>query len=326
MFKKLRTHFILINLLSTSLILITAFSIIYFVARNSSLEHRPISGQPPEFETFLENADTDEQSQLAPIFNNYLEERILADRKASLNQLLFTLIITGISFEIVIVIFSYLFAEQSIRPVREAYESQKIFIANASHEIKTPVAAIKANLEAADLSSQNHWIKNVELEADKIERLNLSLLKLAQTDAITTKPPVKDVKLKTATTKIIDSFASRLRKRKLKTNFQLSSDFTTKLCLDDYQELLGILIDNAIKYSKSSIAITLTPKSFTIKNDGATIPADKLPHVFDRFYQVDKTSKGSGLGLAIAASLASRNHWHLTANSTKNFTEFTLSF
>ena len=98
MFKKLRTHFILINLLSSSLILITAFSIIYFVARNSSLEHRPISGQPPEFETFLENADTDEQSQLAPIFNNYLEERILADRKASLNQLLFTLIITGISF------------------------------------------------------------------------------------------------------------------------------------------------------------------------------------------------------------------------------------
>jgi signal transduction histidine kinase len=64
----------------------------------------------------------------------------------------------------------------------------------------------------------------------------------------------------------------------------------------------------------------------TVKNDGKTIPAEKLTKVFDRFYQTDKTAEGSGLGLAIAKAVAERNGWKIRAESDKKTTSFILEF
>ncbi|MBR3131259.1 HAMP domain-containing histidine kinase [Candidatus Saccharibacteria bacterium] len=316
MFRKLRNHFILINLATTSFILIAAFSSIYIVAKNSSDTRRPI---PIEI-NFEESTDKQEIK-----FRQIMEERIIADREVSLKSLLVTLIIIGVAVEIVVAIFSYLFAEQAIKPVKTAYETQKIFIANASHEIKTPVAAIKANLEAADLSEENHWIKNIEIEADKIETLNLALLRLAKTDAVQETLFVEEFDLKRTTSGIVSSFSSRIKQKGIKLKNNAVSK-KIKLNRSDFKEIFEILLDNAIKYCDKSIDITVTSKTLTITNDGTTIPNDKISHVFDRFYQVDKTSSGSGLGLAIADSLAKRNNWQLTAKSNNNSTTFELYF
>ncbi|MBQ6396377.1 HAMP domain-containing histidine kinase [Candidatus Saccharibacteria bacterium] len=322
MFKKLRNRFILINLVATSLILVAAFSTIYVYSYNALKNRRPV---PQELTLeFTEETTPDEIVRVRHV----LEERVLADRSQTLNSLLISLILAGIAVELIIAIFSFYFSEEAIRPVREAYETQKIFIANASHEIKTPVAAIKANLEAADLSESNHWIKNIELEADKIERLNLDLLKLAKTDAIKEAVVLEDVKLRPLVETTLKSFESRLKKDNisLKTKFNLKDKTSIKLNPADFKEILEILTDNAIKYCKSSIELSVSQKSLTIKNDGTTIPKEKLPHVFDRFYQVDKSASGSGLGLAIASSLASRNNWSLKVASDASSTSFTLSF
>ena len=315
MFRKLRNHFILINLATTSFILIAAFSSIYIVAKNSSDARRPI---PLEI-TIEELPDGNTK------FRQIMEERIIGDREASLRSLLITLIIIGVAVEIIVSIFSYIFAEQAIKPVKTAYETQKIFIANASHEIKTPVAAIKANLEAADLSEENHWIKNIEIEADKIETLNLALLRLAKTDAVQEKLTIEEFDLKRTVSGIITSFSSRIKNKgiKLKNN---TTNKKIKINRSDFKEIFEILLDNAIKYCDKSIVITVTTKNLTITNDGTTIPNDKLAHVFDRFYQVDKASSGSGLGLAIADSLAKRNNWQLSVKSDKNTTSFELRF
>ena len=316
MFKKLRNHFILINLVTTTLILIAAFSTVYLTAKNSAAERRPAP-----LDTTIEFLDTDGNSIT---FRQIMEDRIRADREASLKSLLLTLIITGVAVEIIVAIFSYLFAEQAIKPVKTAYETQKIFIANASHEIKTPVAAIKANLEAADLSEKNHWIKNIELEADKIETLNLALLRLAKTDAIQETLKIEDVHLAKTARSILNSFKSRLNQKQIdvKTNF---SDKSIKLNRADFKEIFEILLDNAIKYCDKNIVIELDGKKLKVENDGAKIPKDQLAHIFDRFYQVDKSSAGSGLGLAIAKSLADRNRWELTVNSD-NLVSFELRF
>ncbi len=316
MFRKLRNHFILINLATTSFILITAFSSIYIVAKNSSDTRRPV---PIEI-NFEESTDKQEI-----IFRQIMEERIIADREASLKSLLVTLIIIGITVEIVVAIFSYLFAEQAIKPVKTAYETQKIFIANASHEIKTPIAAIKANLEAADLSEENHWIKNIEIEADKIETLNLALLRLAKTDAVQEILSVEEFDLKRTTSGIISSFSPRIEQKGIKLKNDTASK-KIKLNRSDFKEIFEILLDNAIKYCNKTIDITVTSETLTITNDGTTIPNDKISHVFDRFYQVDKTSSGSGLGLAIADSLAKRNNWQLAAKSNNSSTTFELHF
>ncbi|MBR3319781.1 HAMP domain-containing histidine kinase [Candidatus Saccharibacteria bacterium] len=312
MFRKLRNHFIIINLVTTSVILVAAFSTIYFVARNSSENRRPA---PLEL-----SIDFGEQEG----FRKIIEERIIDDRKASLNSLLLTLLGTGVAVEIIVALFSYFLAEQAIKPVKDAYNAQKIFIANASHEIKTPVAAIKANLEAADLSDENHWIKNIEIEADKIETLNLALLRLAKTDAVQETLKIEEFDLKRTINGVISSFSSRIEQKgiDLKTDI---ADKKVKTNKSDLKEIAEILLDNAIKYCEKEITISVTSKSLTISNDGAKIPKDKIEHIFDRFYQVDKSSSGSGLGLAIAASLAKRNKWDLKASSDK-LTSFVLSF
>ena len=315
MFKKLRNHFILINLVTTSLILVSAFSTVYFVVKNSS------DRKPAPIETTLEFMRDDGS---VTSFRQIMEERIRADREASLSSLLLTLIITGVAVEIIVAIFSCLFAEQAIKPVKTAYEAQKIFIANASHEIKTPVAAIKANLEAADLSETNHWIKNIELEADKIETLNLALLKLAKTDAYKETLKIEEFDLKKVSQAVINSFKSRLEQKDLKFKFTCQ-DKKVKLNKSDFKEIFEILLDNAIKYGQKKVTIEIDSKALKITNDGAKIPSDKLPHIFDRFYQVDKSASGSGLGLAIADSLAKRNNWKLTATSDK-LTTFVLNY
>ena len=313
MFKKLRNHFIIINLATTTMILIAAFSTVYLVVKNSSESRRPAP-----FEAMSELDDIENLRKL-------MEDRIFAEREANLKSLLLTLITTGIAVEIVVAIISYVLAEQAIKPVKTAYEAQKIFIANASHEIKTPVAAIKANLEAADLSDENHWIKNIELEADKIETLNLALLKLAKTDAIQETPTVEDVDLSRTVKSLLNSFESRLNQKDITPKVNLTGK-KAKLNKADFKEIFGILLDNAIKYCDKSITIDLDNKKLKITNDGTAIPQDKLAHVFDRFYQVDKSSSGSGLGLAIADSLAKRNNWQLTATSTSKTTSFELKY
>lgn len=325
MFRKLRNRFVLINFLTTSIILLAAFSSIYLFASNSAENRKPI---PPDQSLEYSETFIDPLTGETTRFRTIVEERVLADRKLALSNLSTVLLITGVSVELVVILFSFYFAESAIKPVKDAYETQKIFIANASHEIKTPVAAIKANLEAADLSEENHWIKNIELEADKIERLNLDLLKLAKTDAIKEAIVLEETELKPLVASTVKSFASRLKSKnlKLKTSYNLSETASARLNPADFREILEILLDNAIKYSAKNISLTLSPKSLELKNDGATIPKEKLPHVFDRFYQVDKSASGSGLGLAIADSLARRNNWTLKAASDDSSTSFTLHF
>lgn len=323
MFKKLRNWFILINLLSTSVILLAAYLCIYLFAYNSAEKRDPLPS-----EAYFEFTQTSLPNSESSV-REYIEERVVADRHIGLKNLLIVLLITGCTVEVVVALVSYLFAEEAIRPVREAYETQKIFIANASHEIKTPIAAIKANLEAADLSETNRWIHNIEIEADKIETMNLDLLKLARSDLVNEIPVPKDVDLKSLVNATIESFESRIRQKpqlKFSKSFQLNDKTSVKINEVDFKEILEILIDNALKYSHKKIRLTVTSKTLAIKNDGATIPAEKLHHVFDRFYQVDKTANGSGLGLAIAASLANRNHWTLKADSDSSSTSFTLNF
>ena len=111
---------------------------------------------------------------------------------------------------------------------------------------------------------------------------------------------------------------------------KLKIDAPEKLNLNmneaDFTQILDILLDNAVKYSKKTIKIQLSGHLLTVENDGKTIPVEKLNKLFERFYQVDKTSEGSGLGLAIAKAIADQNKWKIWAESDKTGTKFSVSF
>lgn len=306
MFRKLRTKLILMNLGITTVVIVVAFTAIYVFATKAASNRPPL----PEQQTMIFSED----------FENTINITIRKERQAAANDLLIMLIISGVAIELIVAGISFYLAEESIKPVREAYEAQKVFIANASHEIKTPLAAIAANLEAADIQD-NKWIQNVETETEKLTTLNNELLTLARTDLVKKRDTV-EVDLARLVKGELKRFEPRLGDKQLQT--EIKSNGKTKLAKADYVQILGILIDNAIKYSDKLIDVTLKDGKLAVRNDGVKIKKKDVEHVFERFYQVDKSADGVGLGLAIAKSIASHNNWSLTAGSHDEMAEFVL--
>lgn len=307
MFRKLRNKLILINLGITTLVIVLVFSLIYIVETQAAKQRPPMPGE--QIEIYTDD------------FENALEIYMERERQAAAQDLLIMLIISGIAIELFVVVISYYMAETAIAPIRDAYNAQKLFIANASHEIKTPLAAISANLEAADIKD-NKWIRNVEKETAKLTALNGELLTLARTDLMENST-LSEVDLNEVIIEELKSFEPRLDGIKLKLDIK---PVRTKTNSSDFVQIFRILVDNAIKYCNHKINISLNDHMLEVVNDGTTISENDLPHIFERFYQTDKTAEGVGLGLSIAKTTADKNGWELFAESDQKSTSLILNF
>lgn len=309
MFSKLRNKFILTNLITSTIIIVMAFSSIYLgtmVAQNNRKPHN----MPKEFENSQEMQDA-------------FERELDKAHAEQLARLAFVLIMVGVITEVLVFAASYYYAEKAIEPVKNAYIKQREFIANASHELKTPIAAARANFEALGTDEQP-WTDNVDMELERASRLVNDLLTLARTDGRSVEAVKKDVDLAKIVRRRVQLIEARIDDKQIE--LDLPEELKMKIADADFTQVIDILLDNAAKYSKSKIVVKLTTKALSVENDGKTISAEKLPHVFERFYQADKTAEGSGLGLAIAKAVCDQNHWKIVAESGKKNTKFTLSF
>jgi len=308
MFRKLRNKLIIINLGITSLVILAVFSAIYIISTSSA------SNRPP--------MPNEKRNEFSEEIENFVEKSVREERESAAKQLLIILVVSGVTIELIVVFISYFLAEEAIKPVREAYESQKVFIANASHEIKTPLAAITANLEAADIRG-NKWISNVEKETAKLTMLNNELLTLARTDLVNT-INLEEVELGEVVKRELEAFEPRMEEIEFSKNIDVTD--VIKINVSDFVQILNILLDNAIKYCEKRIDLILGDRKLIIENDGTTISDKDLTRIFDRFYQADKSADGVGLGLSIAKGLAKHNGWRLLAKSDNNKTKFILRF
>ena len=307
MFKNLRNKFILTNMITATIIILIAFSSI-FIATAAS--HRtPV--------------DMRRDSSLSDEMHDRFAEEIQNDREERLANLGITLITVGMIIELLVFGISYYLADKAIRPVQDAYRKQKEFIANASHELKTPIAAARANFEALGTTEQP-WTDNVDAELDRAAELVNSMLTLARTDGRVATAKRKEIDLVKTVKKRAQLINARLGEKELKV---VAPEEAKKVIAEaDLLQILDILFDNAVKYSKSVILIEVTDKSIVVSNDGKVLSSRDYDRIFDRFYQVDKTAEGSGLGLAIAKTVADQNGWKLKAGSNKKMTVFTLGF
>ncbi len=322
MFRKLKRKFVLTNVLTSSAILIIAFSTIYVVAAHGAAHRmqKPFDEEPQM--RFDNPAFNDDYSTK---IKEEIDERLEDERRDSLQSLLISLIVSGVAMEIIIVAVSFFLAEQSIKPVREAYNAQKAFVANASHEIKTPLAVIQANLEAADIQG-NQWIDNVAKKTEDLANLNNQLLTLAKMDAIEQKIELKEVSLPKLVRETSSFYEPQATAKKaaieIVVSEKMDKDKKIKINKTDFVQLLNILLDNAVKYCKSKVVIEIDQRKVVVTNDGATIKKEDLQHIFDRFYQTDKTRSGVGLGLAIAKQISEHNNWKIDATSDQKTTSF----
>jgi len=245
------------------------------------------------------------------------------------SNLLGALFVTNVVIWLAGGIGSYYLAKRTLKPIEEAHEAQSRFTSDASHELRTPLASMKVELEVAlrdpDLTKEEMrelLSSNLE-EVNKLTKLSQTLLQLSQLDhrAITReKVPLR----KTAKT-VVGRFKNNSRIALGAAN-KIPHVYANEL---NVEELLTILLDNALKYSppSSKVHVRFIRKrhmaGFEVENTGKGIPADILPHIFDRFYRADasrtsNTSKGYGLGLSLAKKIVELHEGELTVTSAAN--------
>lgn len=321
MFRKLRNRIIIITMIITTVILVLAGSSVMIFSSATRPEPRPFPDS-----AFFSAPDFNQSGLQDQYSNEQLQDFIKNDRKDGNIRLFVTLLSVGAFVEITVFIIIYYLSDKIVAPVRDSYDKQKMFIANASHELKTPLAVIEANMEALEVDKKSEaWKNNIETEIAHANKLVLDLLQLAKMDAGSiAKAPSEQIDLGATIKERIDIFKPKFAGE---ITFKKETDSTNyTLPKQDFLQVLDILLDNATKYGDKKISIILKQKELVVINDGATIGKKDIEKIFDRFYQTDKTREGSGLGLAIAKALCGQNDWRITCESDKNIAKFTVCF
>ncbi|WP_273888877.1 sensor histidine kinase [Rubrobacter naiadicus] len=209
-------------------------------------------------------------------------------------------------------------AGRAVRPVREAFERQRTFIADASHELRTPLTLIRADTEVLyrglEDSGDRELAADVLAETDRMDEMISDLLLVARLDA--GKLPVERGSFELAP--VIRDAVERFDRRAGSGGVRLEVDAPEDLVAGGDPtrtgQILAALLDNALVYTPRGGTVTVGARrrggfvEITVRDTGPGIPNEHLPHVFDRFYRVDKARSrargGAGLGLSIARDLA----------------------
>lgn len=255
-----------------------------------------------------------------------------------------TVLIAGLACTGSLLIFyvvSRFLARLAIRPIEIAWKQQQQFVADASHDLKTPLTVILANMDILrahkeeSVSSQRKWLDSTAEEAERMHALTCKMLELAKSEDMKQNLVFSEIDISELCEKVLLQFEPVAFEK----NITLESEIEPFLCMKSHEEsfvrLVHILLDNAIKYSadadmvKISLSTSKKAVCFSVRNFGAVISPEDLPHIFERFYRADKArGAGSfGLGLSIAKNLADGLHGEIRAESdTENGTVFTVTF
>lgn len=205
-------------------------------------------------------------------------------------------------------------AEIAIAPVEQAWEQQKQFLADASHDLKTPLTVILANNNILSshkdetVGSQMKWVESTNEEAGRMSDLINKMLELAKNESTKEELRFGRVDLSETVENAILQFEVVAFEKNITIESGIQPGIVVKTHRATVSKILEILFDNAIKYSDENekIAVTLYQSSkkvyFSINNKGEYIKEDELPHIFERFYRTNKEREvgGHGLGLSLA--------------------------
>jgi signal transduction histidine kinase len=240
------------------------------------------------------------------ISREQLEERVKENlSQGALAGFIFLLVFWAISIRL---------ATMAVAPVEKSWEQQKQFLADASHDLKTPITVILANNNIIashkdeTVASQMKWIESTSEEAGRMSDLVNKMLELAKSEAAHDELKIGEIDLSELVENSILQFEVVAFEKNLTIESGIQPNMIVRTHPATFSKVLEILFDNAIKYSeengKISIALYQSGKKiyFTINNKGEIIQPEDLPHVFERFYRTNKERKvgGHGLGLSIA--------------------------
>lgn len=223
-------------------------------------------------------------------------------------------------------------AGKIVSPLEESYLSQRQFISDAGHELKTPVAVINANLELLSREiGENQWLSNIQYENERMSSLVIQLLELARAENVT--PQMESLDLSRLVYGETLPFETVAYEKGLTLNSEISENACVCGNSTQLKQLVSILIDNAVRHSSrgNEVRITLRKEKshalLSVMNDGEEIPPEQQKHLFERFYRTDEARTGEdghyGLGLAIARAIVTAHKGTIAVCCHHGKVEFT---
>ena len=236
------------------------------------------------------------------------------------NSVIISLLVLGL-----VTFFSYVLSKKAVAPMVQAYEKQNAFITDASHELKTPLAIIKTSADVLEMEGgESKWTGNIHKQVNRLNGLigNLiSLTKLEESDDLD--------RLDFSFSDVLNDCVTDVKDYALSLDKNIVTDIEDGISFKGNEKLIrqviGILLDNAIKYAKenSDINVRLTKQNkkivFTVENEADNLEIKNYNVLFERFYRADssRNSKtgGYGIGLSIAQSIVLKHKGKISADS-----------
>lgn len=268
---------------------------------------------------------------------------VLLDRTNEVSTMTRLLVILAGIFAlslVVLFLLSVLLSKWAVTPIEDAWNRQRVFFSNASHELKTPLAVISANLDVITsnpdetVAHQGKWFGYIRSEADKMSRLINEMLYIAREERTDSKTVMAELDLSEAAEGACLAMEAVAFEKGKTLITDIEPNVTVKGDKESLTRTINILIDNAVSHSSEHSEITVRLKKsrgkakLTVENQGKPIPKEDLQRIFDRYYRTDasrsRDTGGFGLGLAIAKTVAEKHGGSITAESDENRTVFTL--
>jgi signal transduction histidine kinase len=208
-----------------------------------------------------------------------------------------------------------------MRPVHGSFERQRAFVADASHELKTPLTLIRADAEVVLYRGRLHeedrkLVEHALAETDRMSSVLSDLLLVARLDAGKLEVSEKPFDLAASLSEEAERFGARAAGKDVLLEVQAPGELQARGDAKRTEQILGILLDNAVKFTPTGGRITVVGRLLdrwaeaSVRDNGPGIAPEHLSHIFDRFYRAEaarsrgEAGGGTGLGLAIARDLA----------------------
>ncbi|CAM4475859.1 sensor histidine kinase [Paenibacillus typhae] len=248
----------------------------------------------------------------------------ITSRQKILTNLIYIFTVVGVVMLVILYFTSRYFANRSIKPVQEAFDKQKQFIADASHELKTPLAIINTNTDVLlsnpedTILEQSKWLHYIKSETERMAKLTNDLLYLTEMDDSRTGMIHAPFNISEAVENIILTMEAVIFEKNVALEYDIEPNLSVNGNSEQIKQVVMILLDNAVKYTGPKGEITLTLRRqhndvlLSVTNTGEGIAPEHLNRIFDRFYRTDtsraRKQGGYGLGLAIAKSIVEQQH------------------
>lgn len=279
--------------------------------------------------------DDETMVRVADIKNSILWEKIIfyKNQRYSQNDFMYDLtafLFLSLFLTIALYFIWYKFVGKALRPVQRSLEDMSDFVHNAGHELKTPLAVMRGNLQV--MQSEKEYdpklIKTSIKEVDHINNLIEGLRELAELGQLSEK---ENLALAPEVTKVLREYEVPIEEKKLQVHNSVKGMFVVFANRNELHVLLANLISNAVKYTQEewTIDISLRKNILLIRDSWQGISAEEQEKIFHRFYQGEKvrSKEGFGIGLSLVKKIADTNGWKVEVESKPGaWSTFKVSF